>query len=130
MQNNCISIYNEFSNIGPTRRTWTWRIKVKNIYETIHKSGGWKQSSQNRCNIAEQKTFAGCMPESFCHQWCTQCSNPSLKRERGPQTPVDLKVTGMYGLTLCKKGCYTLRPVAHTCRLSLIDGKGQRCWNF
>ena len=20
--------YNEFSNIGPTRRTWTWRIKV------------------------------------------------------------------------------------------------------
>ena len=29
MPKNCISIYNEFSNIGPTRRTWTWRIKVK-----------------------------------------------------------------------------------------------------
>ena len=28
MPKNCISIYNEFSNIGPTRRTWTWRIKV------------------------------------------------------------------------------------------------------
>ena len=26
---NCISIYNEFSSIGPMRRTWTWRIKVK-----------------------------------------------------------------------------------------------------
>ena len=22
-------IYNEFSNIGPTRRTWLWRLKVK-----------------------------------------------------------------------------------------------------
>ena len=29
MPKNCISIYNEFTNIGPTRRTWTWRIKVK-----------------------------------------------------------------------------------------------------
>ena len=28
MPKNCISIYNEFSNIGPTRRTWTWRFKV------------------------------------------------------------------------------------------------------
>ena len=33
MPKNCISIYNEFSNIGPTRRTWAWRIKVK---FTIH----------------------------------------------------------------------------------------------
>ena len=25
----CISFYEEFSNIGPTRRTWLWRLKVK-----------------------------------------------------------------------------------------------------
>ena len=29
MTKTCISIYNEFSNIGPTRRTWLWRLKVK-----------------------------------------------------------------------------------------------------
>ena len=28
MPKSCISIYNVFSNIGPMRRTWTWRIKV------------------------------------------------------------------------------------------------------
>ena len=33
MPKNCISIYNEFSNIGPTRRTWTWRIKVKELLQ-------------------------------------------------------------------------------------------------
>ena len=26
MPKNCISIYDEFSNIGPIRRTWTWGI--------------------------------------------------------------------------------------------------------
>ena len=35
--------YNEFSNIGPTRRTWTWRFKVKlddihNKAHTLYKS--------------------------------------------------------------------------------------------
>ena len=29
MTKTCIFIYNEFSNIGPTRRTWLWRLKVK-----------------------------------------------------------------------------------------------------
>ena len=29
MPKNCISIYDEFSNIGPMHRTWTWGIKVK-----------------------------------------------------------------------------------------------------
>ena len=28
------SIYNEFSNIGPTCRTWSWGIKVKKIWVT------------------------------------------------------------------------------------------------
>ena len=35
MPKNCISIYNEFSNIGPTRTTWTWRIKVKSISNDV-----------------------------------------------------------------------------------------------
>ena len=32
MPKTCISIYNEFSNIGPTRRTWPWRLKVKLLF--------------------------------------------------------------------------------------------------
>ena len=36
MTKTCISIYNEFSNIGPTRRTWLWRLKVKYLYPHFH----------------------------------------------------------------------------------------------
>ena len=35
MTKTCISINNEFSNIGPTRRTWLWRLKVKKKEEWV-----------------------------------------------------------------------------------------------
>ena len=40
MSNTCISIYNEFSNIGPTRRTWLWRLKVKKKKKQKTEGGG------------------------------------------------------------------------------------------
>ena len=35
MPKNCISNYDEFSNIGPTRRTLTWGIKVNSFGDII-----------------------------------------------------------------------------------------------
>ena len=52
MPKNCISIYNEFSNIGPMRMTWTWRIKVNTYmrmgYEVLNSTGNDNMDVSNQ----------------------------------------------------------------------------------
>ena len=82
MQKNCISIYNEFSNIGPTRRTWTWRIKVKLL-----------------------ERYSWDLPCSFC--WWSKChevDTPAYVPTIFEDTDASLKMKTVQGMEL-----YTVR---------------------
>ena len=83
---NCISIYNEFSNIGPTGRTWTWRIKVNT-------------SLPDRARLLSISS-----PATFIISYLSRTPSPRLSLNLDPSELQVAIISGGYGLPSVKVG--------------------------